>query len=325
MRLEHSEPITIDDRAERRAWIEHRRDRLALSREAGLGRVSWLSVAGGVLAAYGAFAAVLGVVSAVLHAIGIDADHLSRNDWKRLGTGAGIAVAVVLFAAFLFGGYVAGRMARRAGFLHGLLVFVLGVVVLAAVAAIMNAEDGTQAVLDRLDSLGAPTSRHEWFGVVSVTGIAALAGMLVGGLLGGSLGERWHQRLVARALDPGIGPDAELRAAAARQREAADRAEARARKAGALTAAGEPVVDETQPAGGNGHQRGLFSRFRRHRDHERVADREIDLGDEERADADEPTDVIEPPDEPSPELERQRARGEQHDDHDGEVTERSRR
>jgi len=69
-----------------------------------------------------------------------------------------------------------------------------------------------------------PTTGSEWRDVITVAGIASLAAMLVGALAGGVLGERWHAKLVTRALDPRIGAeaearrDAELRAAEAEER-----------------------------------------------------------------------------------------------------------
>ena len=56
-------------------------------------------------------AALVGTVAA---AIGLNTD-LNRNDWATLGLGSAIAVAVVLLVAYLFGGYVAGRMAIGPG------------------------------------------------------------------------------------------------------------------------------------------------------------------------------------------------------------------
>lgn len=197
-------------RQHRREAVEQREDRLRLSQEAGFGTVSWFSVAAGVLAAYGAFAVAAGIAAAVLNAVGLETEKISDNDWKTLGAGAGLVVAAIFLAAYCFGGYVAGRMARRAGLFHGLLVCLFGVLVLVVVAAIAHAEDGTSALLDRLDSLGIPTTGDEWAGVGSVAGIGALVALLVGGLLGGAAGERWHQRLAARALDPGYGPQADL-------------------------------------------------------------------------------------------------------------------
>jgi hypothetical protein len=79
-------------------------DRASLAREAGVGKLSLISVLAGVLVAYGAFAILAALVGAAATAIGLTND-LSRNDWDRLGTGSAIAAAVVLFLAYLFGGY----------------------------------------------------------------------------------------------------------------------------------------------------------------------------------------------------------------------------
>jgi len=201
---------TIEDRKERRDVVENRRDRLDFVRDAGWRKISGLSVVAGLLTAFGAFALVLAVAASVLHALGIDSSELNDNEWRDLGTGAGAVVVAVLFGAYLFGGYVAGRMARRAGSIHGLLVFGAGIVVLAAVAGIAHAQDGTQALVDRLDALGAPTSGDAWAEVGSVVGLAGVLAALVGGTLGGAAGERWHQRLAARVLDPSVGPEAGL-------------------------------------------------------------------------------------------------------------------
>ncbi len=185
---------------------ESPRDRTALAREAGLGRLSLPSVLAGVLVAYGAFAVLAALVGAAAAAIGLNTD-LAGNDWATLGVGSAIAVAVVLLVAYLFGGYVAGRMARRAGLLNGLAVFVLAVVLVAAVAAIAASQADTTAVQANLRSLGIPTTGTEWGKVGTVAGIGSLAAMLVGALLGGVLGERWHSKLTRRAVSDKYGPD----------------------------------------------------------------------------------------------------------------------
>jgi hypothetical protein len=185
---------------------ESPRDRAALAREAGLGRLSLPSVLAGVLVAYGAFAVLAALVGAVAAAIGLNTD-LAGNDWATLGVGSAIAAAIVLLLAYLFGGYVAGRMARRAGLLNGLAVFVLAVVLVAAVAAIAASQADTDAVQANLRSLGIPTTGTEWGKVGTVAGIGSLAAMLVGALLGGVLGERWHTKLTRRAVSGKHGPD----------------------------------------------------------------------------------------------------------------------
>jgi hypothetical protein len=185
---------------------ESPRDRTALAREAGLGRLSLPSVLAGVLVAYGAFAVLAALVGAAAAALGLNTD-LAGNDWASLGVGSAIAVAIVLLLAYLFGGYVAGRMARRAGLLNGLAVFVLAFVLVAAVAAIAASQADTDAVQANLRSLGIPTTGTEWGKVGTVAGIGSLAAMLVGALLGGVLGERWHTKLTRRAVSGKYGPD----------------------------------------------------------------------------------------------------------------------
>lgn len=137
----------------------------------------------------------------------------------------------MLFASYWIGGYVAGRMATRAGFMHGLLVLVFGVLLLVAVVGIAHIEKGTDAIVDRFDSLGVPTSGDEWTDIGTFAGIAAFAGMAIGALTGGAAGERWHRRLARRAADPEIGPEADLRAEAEARRREALEAAARARQA----------------------------------------------------------------------------------------------
>lgn len=202
--------------------IETRRDRLALAEDAGVGRVSWISVFAGVMTAYGTFILVLALVAAVLRAAGIDVDY-TADDWRQIGTGAGLVMAGVLFVAYLFGGYVTGRMARRAGVTNGVLVFVAGVLLAIAAGAVVTALTDNAAVLDDLRRLGIPTSASDWADAGLIVGVAALVAMLAGALVGAGLGERWHGKLLARALDPTVGAEAALRQRADDTQAAADR------------------------------------------------------------------------------------------------------
>lgn len=108
---------------------------------------------------------------------------------KELSIGGLVAGLVILFLSCLVGGWVAGRMARRRGGLHGLLA-ILWLVLLAALLAGLAAIAGDQA--DVRSRVGLPG----WFdegstGAVALgTGLLALALMLLGGWLGGRLGER---------------------------------------------------------------------------------------------------------------------------------------
>jgi hypothetical protein len=194
---------------------ETARERRELAQDAGFGGFSVTSVLAGVLVAYGAFAILAGLAAAALDAFGDNTD-LTGN-WETLGTTGGIIVAGLLFFAYLFGGYVAGRMARRNGIAHGAGVLVLGIVVVAAVAALARSSADPDAIASNLRSLGIPTTADEWGQAGTVAGIASLIAVVLGSLLGGALGERWHARLFARAVDPNVG----AQAAAARQAEQA--------------------------------------------------------------------------------------------------------
>ena len=197
-----------------RAVVETRQDRKELVADAGFSRLSFASAAAGVLTAYGAFALLAGVAAGIAKAVDLDVDVAAK--WHDLGMAGGLVVAGLLLVAYLFGGYVAGRMARRAGTLHGAVVFVLGLAVVAVAALIARELGGADAAASNLRDLGVPTTASEWGDVASVAGIASLAAMLVGALAGGALGERWHTKLLARALDPTVGAEAEAREAAER-------------------------------------------------------------------------------------------------------------
>ena len=212
----------------KRIVVESGRDRRALVEDAGWKRLSLASLLAGVLVAYGAFAILAGIAGGILEATGADTDISAR--WDDLGVAAGLVVAGLLLLSYLFGGYVAGRMARRAGSLHGAGTFLLGVLIVAGVAVAVRQAAGTDTVVANLRDLGLPTTGDEWRDVGTVAGLASLAAMLVGAVLGGILGERWHAKLLSRAVDPDVGAEAQARRQAS---QAAAEAEARSNTAGA--------------------------------------------------------------------------------------------
>jgi MFS family permease len=140
----------------RRNHVETRHDRAELAHDAGKRKMSFVSVLAGTLVAYGAFAVLAAIAAAVAKGVGFETD-LSTNEWEQLGVAGGAVVAVVLFASYYFGGYVAGRMARRAGSFNGFMVFVLGVVLAVGVTALVTMFTDTDDVLRNLRSIGVPT------------------------------------------------------------------------------------------------------------------------------------------------------------------------
>ncbi len=206
-----------------RPIVETRRDRKALVADAGFKQLSLMSVFAGVFAAYGSFAVLAGVAVGVIKAANVDIDLATQ--WHDLGIAGGFVVAGLLLLAYLFGGYVAGRMARRSGLLHGAFVFLLGVAIAIGAAALARWLGGSEVAASNLRDLGVPTTAAEWRDIATVAGIASLAAMLAGALAGSVLGERWHSKLLARALDPQIGAEAEAHRDA--QRRAAEAEELR--------------------------------------------------------------------------------------------------
>jgi len=84
------------------------------------------------------------------------------------------------FLAYLFGGYVAGKFARRAGGLHGAMTAILGVAASAILGTFGVAVSG--GILVTLIGLG--------FGEVTAsTALALFVAYLFGGYIGGKLGE----------------------------------------------------------------------------------------------------------------------------------------
>ena len=192
--------------------VESHRDRMEVATEAGLGRVSFVSVLAGMLVGFGAFGVIAAVTGTVLNAVGVDTTELTGNDWRNLGIGGAVVTGLVLLLSWFFGGYVAGRMSRRAGSLNGLMVFVLGILVAAGIGAAVGTQADASQIQSNLRSFGVPTSGEEWTELGTIAGLACVAAMFLGAWLGGVAGERWHGKLATRAADPSIGPNADTHA-----------------------------------------------------------------------------------------------------------------
>jgi hypothetical protein len=149
---------------------------------------------GGALAALGTLVLLSSLVGAAVGAIGYQTDVKDQD----LSIGGLVGGLVVLFLACLVGGWVAGRIARHKGGLHG-VVAILWLVVLAAVLTALAAVAGDK--YDVTERVGLPS----WFSsdalglVAIITGLVALALALLGGWLGGKLGER-HDRATGVAV-----------------------------------------------------------------------------------------------------------------------------
>jgi hypothetical protein len=174
------------------------RDAVA-AQHARFGGIKWGAAFFGWLSANGLAVILIAMLSAAGVALGlaqnVDTANEAANKASQIGIGGGIAVLVVLFLAYLAGGYVAGRMARFDGVRQGLAVWLVGliiVLVLAAAGAVLGAKYN---VLANLNLPRIPVDE----GTATTAGIVALAAVLVvtllGAVLGGKLGERFHRKV----------------------------------------------------------------------------------------------------------------------------------
>jgi len=144
----------------------------------------------GALAALGV-TVLLGGVAGSIGTVGYQLDAERGTD--ALSAGGLVTGLVVLLAAFLIGGWVAGRMARYDGGKNGLLTAVW-FIALAAVLAGAGAWLGDKYDLFR--DLHVP----QWFSnnatttSAIVSGVIAALVMLAAGFLGGMVGARYHTR-----------------------------------------------------------------------------------------------------------------------------------
>ena len=140
----------------------------------------------GVLAGLAAAIGSLAVLGSLLGAAG--AGGYGQVESSTLGIAALVGGLVALGLSLLFGGYVAGRVARYAGLLNGLLTGVLFLLVSAGLAALASSTDEAS----RLELPGW-LGRGEATTAAIVSSLVALALVLGASTLGGWLGEKWHR------------------------------------------------------------------------------------------------------------------------------------
>jgi hypothetical protein len=175
------------------------RTQVVAAQRARYGGISWGSAFFGWLSANGIAVLLIAILSAAGVAFGLTqglgtTDQATTNA-GAIGVGGGIALLVLLFLAYLAGGYVAGRMARFDGAKQGVAVWVIGLVVVLLLALAGLVFGAQYNVLSRLDLPRIPIDE----GTATTAGVIALVAVLLvtllAAVLGGLLGARYHRKV----------------------------------------------------------------------------------------------------------------------------------
>lgn len=190
------------------------------------GGISGGAVVTGVVVAFGAMFLMSALVGGVLAATGTTPEDIADSTGTiEAGAGAGIVLIVAQFLAYLWGGYTAGRMARGAGAVNGLLVPLFAIVIAIAVGAVVAWLGATANLNIPYSTARLPIEENYLVDWGMPIALGALAAMFIGGALGGGLGAAWHTRLESERIEEVQAERSEERLAAAR---AADDARLRA-------------------------------------------------------------------------------------------------
>ena len=154
----------------------------------------------GVVVAFGAMFLLSALIGGVIAATGLEED-IDPGTVVEAGVAGGIAFIIAQFLAYLWGGYTAGRMARGAGLLNGLLVPLVALVLAFIVGAIAAALRAPRDMNLPFQTGRLPLEENVQIEYGVAFGIAALVAMFLGGALGGLLGARWHTKLERKASD----------------------------------------------------------------------------------------------------------------------------
>ncbi len=157
------------------------------------GGFSLMAILTGVVVSLGA----MFLLTAIIGGIGVATGLSEGVDATAVQVGWGVAIAVIVaqFLSYLWGGYTAGRMARGAGVLNGILVAIVALIFVAALGAILAAVTRTTPESAAADAQRLPLPLETMTDIGTGVGIGVLIAMLLGGALGGMLGQRWHTKL----------------------------------------------------------------------------------------------------------------------------------
>ena len=180
-----------------RGYLEALDEREARLREV-YGGFDWLASFIGCVIALVSGGVLLGICAAVLVPLGFTLDLQNPGLGAAAITGL-VVVGIALFVSFLFGGYVAGRLARYDGGRNGVMTVAWAFVLTLLVVTIGSFLPGpffevVQEFVQNnvLPAIGGLTE-------IGLVGAGILLGALLlevlGGFVGGRLGNRYHTRI----------------------------------------------------------------------------------------------------------------------------------
>jgi hypothetical protein len=181
-----------------RDGVDDRRDVVV---DRARGGVALGGILTGVAVALGAMMVLTAIVGAITAGLDLIEQAAESATTVEVGIGIGVALVVIQFLAYLWGGYTAGRMARGAGALNGVLVPVVALVVAAIVAGVVAVVGANAELIVPYGETRLPAVDDTLIDLGIGVGVGSLIAMLLGGLLGGMMGSRWHDRLEARVED----------------------------------------------------------------------------------------------------------------------------
>jgi hypothetical protein len=187
----------------------HRRERLAYG-----GQIQWEAAFFGWLAAIGLAAILVAMAVGAGIAVGLtDLDDTAGDQAESLTLGGGAVLVIVLALSYAAGGYVAGRMARFDGIRQGIGVWVVALLMTAALAVTAWLGGGDVNFLRNLDLPRVPVDESGDFTTGGAIATAAIAVATLLAAIGGAMaGERFHRAVdeagVDLAAQPGWKPKA---------------------------------------------------------------------------------------------------------------------
>lgn len=160
------------------------------------GGVSLVAMGTGAVLVCAATTIFILIAMAVASYTGYKPYRMPLGGMHRVGLTAAAGVCFGLFLAHLWGGYAAGRMARGAGWMNGVLVAIMaGVLLMAGLIVYVLVRPGSSLALKMPSAL----PRIHFLLPKWVNGLIAAGVGLVGATLGGAWGARWHLSMERRA------------------------------------------------------------------------------------------------------------------------------